>query len=309
MDPLSELLTLIKPRDFGFRGIDAGSDWGLQYPSLPGMKVFSIRAGECCAQVEEGEPINLASGQILVVSSKVGFRLSSHLHAKPIAALPFLNSISPGAIGTLDGGGRCFGVGGYFSMTDDLLLPMWLGLPDTVLFEPSRETRLLDELIDRILEELREPRPGGRLFADHLAQCVMIATMRAVSSDTVSGRPGLLRGMKDSKVDAAITAIHDEPGRSWTLSDLASTASMSRTAFAIRFRDTVGLTPFAYLTRWRITCAADRLRKERVTIAQLCYELGYASESAFSAAFRRTIGISPRRFADQAISIKKRISQ
>ena len=297
MDPLSDLLTLIRPQDFGFRGIDAGSDWGLRYPVLPGIKVYSIRRGECCAIVDGEEPITLRAGHILVVSGAVGFRLASRPQANTRDALPFLKAIAPGAVGMIDGGGDCFGIGGYFSLAGDVLHRMRLGLPETHLFDEGRETWLLDGLIDRIVEDLREPRPGGRLFAEHLAQCVLIETIRAVSARSVAGTPGLLRGLQDERLHAAIAAMHADPGRAWTLAELSSTASMSRTAFAIRFRKTIGETPFAYLARWRIACAAERLRTEKVTIAQLSYELGYASESAFGAAFKRIKGVSPGRFA------------
>ena len=96
---------------------------------------------------------------------------------------------------------------------------------------------------------------------------------------------------------AAISAMHDDPGKAWTLQQLAVRVGMSRSAFAERFKATVGATPMEYLTRWRMLRAGDRLRNSQDSLAQIAGSLGYESESAFGKAFRRTMGRSPRRYS------------
>jgi AraC-like DNA-binding protein len=90
--------------------------------------------------------------------------------------------------------------------------------------------------------------------------------------------------------------MHDEPGHPWTLEKLARRAGMSRTVFALRFKDVVGETATEYLTRWRMLLATERLTSSHEPVATVAASLGYKSESSFGKAFRRVLGCSPRRF-------------
>ena len=95
---------------------------------------------------------------------------------------------------------------------------------------------------------------------------------------------------------AAITAMHDDPAHRWTLQSLAERAGMSRTTFALKFKETVGASPMDYLTRWRMLVAGDRLANSGDPISAIALSLGYESESAFSTAFKRVMGCSPRQY-------------
>jgi AraC-like DNA-binding protein len=97
-------------------------------------------------------------------------------------------------------------------------------------------------------------------------------------------------------MSAAITAMHDDPGRRWTLQALAERAGMSRTTFALKFKETVGASPMDYLTRWRMLVAGERLTTSGDPISVIALSLGYESESAFSTAFKRVMGCSPRQY-------------
>lgn len=96
---------------------------------------------------------------------------------------------------------------------------------------------------------------------------------------------------------AAIGAIHEDPAHRWTLQELAARAGMSRSSFALRFRETVGVPAMDYLTRWRMLLASDRLENSDDPISAIATSLGYESESAFSTAFKRVIGRSPRQYS------------
>ena len=103
-------------------------------------------------------------------------------------------------------------------------------------------------------------------------------------------------------MSAAIGAMHGDPAHGWTLAELAARAGMSRSTFALKFKQTVGKSPMEYLTRWRMMLAADRLgNTDRLgnaaePVAAIAQSLGYESESAFSTAFKRVMGCSPRRY-------------
>jgi len=95
---------------------------------------------------------------------------------------------------------------------------------------------------------------------------------------------------------AAITCMHDNPGYAWTLQNLAERVGMSRSVFALKFKETVGATPMEYLTRWRMLLAGDRLKSSDDSLAQIALSFGYESESAFGKAFRRVMGCPPRQY-------------
>ena len=98
-------------------------------------------------------------------------------------------------------------------------------------------------------------------------------------------------------MSAAISSMHDDPAHRWTLQELAERAGMSRSTFALKFKETVGKSPMDYLTRWRMLLAGDRLTTSSDPISVIALSLGYESESAFSTAFNRTMGCSPRQYS------------
>jgi AraC-like DNA-binding protein len=111
---------------------------------------------------------------------------------------------------------------------------------------------------------------------------------------------GWFTALKDHKVCATISAIHDDPARRWTLQDLAAVAGMSRSVFAQRFKDVAGETPMDYLTRWRMLLAGERLENTNDKLSAIAPALGYESESAVATAFKRVMGCTPREYARNA---------
>jgi AraC-like DNA-binding protein len=110
------------------------------------------------------------------------------------------------------------------------------------------------------------------------------------------GGVGWLFALADKQMGAAINAMHGDPAQRWTLQDLAERAGMSRSTFALKFKATVGESPMEYLTRWRVLLAGDRLANSGDPISVIARSLGYESESAFSTAFKRVMGCSPRQY-------------
>ena len=111
--------------------------------------------------------------------------------------------------------------------------------------------------------------------------------------DLPEGRGGWLGALTDSQLSRALEAIHSDPGKPWSLESLASEASMSRSAFATRFKSLVGETPIDYLTRWRMQRAATLLESSNAPLKEVVASSGYASQAAFRAMFKRWVGESP----------------
>jgi AraC-like DNA-binding protein len=147
-----------------------------------------------------------------------------------------------------------------------------------------------------MMQELRDPQPGGFLVIDHLVHMMLVQALRLHLAEGIEGGVGWLFALADRQMSAAITAMHDDPGRRWTLQALAERAGMSRSSFALRFKETVGASPMEYLTRWRMLLAGDRLMNSSEPISVVARSLGYESESAFSTAFKRVMLCSPRQY-------------
>jgi AraC-like DNA-binding protein len=132
------------------------------------------------------------------------------------------------------------------------------------------------------------------LFAQQLATMVLIQALRLHIAAAAQYTVGWLYALTDVRLGKAIGCIHKEPSRKWSVLELARRAGMSRTAFAVRFKQAVGQSPIDYLTEWRMVLARERLTSGAESVAQIAFSLGYESESAFSTAFKRVMGVSPR---------------
>jgi AraC-like DNA-binding protein len=148
--------------------------------------------------------------------------------------------------------------------------------------------------LERMREELRDPQPGGSLIAQQLAYMMLVQTLRLHLTDGATTGAGWLFALADKQMGAAITCMHDDPGHPWTLQELAERIGMSRSIFALKFKEKVEATPMEYLIRWRMLLAGDRLKNSDDSISAIASSLGYQSESAFGKAFRRVMGCSPR---------------
>ncbi|WP_058752692.1 helix-turn-helix transcriptional regulator [Sphingomonas sanguinis] len=129
-----------------------------------------------------------------------------------------------------------------------------------------------------------------------LAQTLLVEALRLHLTDQSAQAWSWLAALGDLRMRAALSAMHANPAKPWKHEDLAKTAGMSRSSFVVRFGETFGQTPLEYLTRWRLILAAYRLAQERTTLAMVAPTIGYESESAFAAAFKRVLGQSPRQF-------------
>ncbi|MEW7851026.1 AraC family transcriptional regulator, partial [Massilia aurea] len=204
---------------------------------------------------------------------------------------------------TINAGGDVYGLGGFFefdSRHTDLLMKV---LPPVVHIREQSDRVALRSAIERIMQELRTPQPGGFLAAQHLAHLMLLQALRTILAKGPNGGTGWIYALGDKQLGAAMNALHGDPARKWTIQSLADIAAMSRSTFALRFRECVGESPIDYLTRWRMLLAADRLLTTRDAIAMIAPSLGYESESAFSTAFKRVMGCAPRDYVRQQAAV------
>ena len=155
---------------------------------------------------------------------------------------------------------------------------------------------------------MRDPQPGGALIAQQLAFMMLIQALRLHLADGAGSGVGWLFALADTQMRSAITCMHDNPGHPWTLQKLAESVGMSRSIFALRFKEAVGATPMEYLTRWRMLLAGDRLKNSDDSISIIALSLGYESESAFGKAFKRIMGCSPKQYSHGSSSTPRSLT-
>lgn len=136
-------------------------------------------------------------------------------------------------------------------------------------------------------------RPGSQEILARLSELLFVEAVRSHIEQLPGDATGWLAALRDPSLARSLGALHLRPAHPWTAEELAREACLSRSAFAERFTKTVGLPPMSYLTRWRMLLAGQRLRESSDTIAQVAAGVGYESESTFSRAFTREMGVAP----------------
>lgn len=292
---LRAVLSLLKPRNYMFRGLDAGGDWSIRFPRGKGIRCYAVTSGQCWLSVEGfSDSMCLTSGDCVLLPKGHAFRFGSEPNLESVDAVAFFATASEGGVAVLGDGGDCFGISGYFNFagnSSDALLSI---LPPVIHIQKEQDKATLLWCLERMMQELREPQPGGVLIAEHLAHMLLVQALRLHIAEGSKVGAGWFFGLADKQMRAAISAMHELPSRPWTLQELAGIAGMSRSTFAMRFKEKVGSSAMEYLMHWRMVLAEDKLKNSNDPISKIAPALGYESESAFSTAFKRTIGHSPR---------------
>jgi AraC-like DNA-binding protein len=296
MDPLSDVLSLLKLRSYVSGGFNVGGDLSIQFPRHEGIKCYAVVAGQCWLSVE-GLPdaVRLTAGDCFLLPRGLPFCLSTDLTLTPVDFRTLLATRVKDDIAKWNGSSDCFIVGGHFALTGnpDILLGV---LPPIVHIRKESDKAAMRWSLERMMQELREQEPGSFLLAQQLAYMMLIQALRLHLAEGSRGGVGWLFALADKQMSTAIASMHDNPAHHWTLQELAERVGMSRSTFALKFKETVGTSPMEHLTRWRMLLAGNKLANSSDPISVIALSLGYESESAFSTAFKRVMGCSPRQY-------------
>ncbi|AGA09544.1 AraC family transcriptional regulator [Sinorhizobium meliloti] len=298
MDPLSDVLSLLKPHAYVSSGFDAGGEWAVQFGDQHKLiKCYAVVSGDCWLTVGGvADAVRLVTGDCFVLPTGRPFRLGSSIDGPAVGAGEIFPAARRGGVVTLNGGGGLFLVGSRFGVKGshaDMLLGL---LPPIVHIHEQPEQAALRWSVEQMMKELGEEQPGNALVAQHLAHIMLVQALRVHLDAGGSDRVGWFFSLADKQLGAAIKAIHAQPAYQWTLQELGAIAGMSRSTFALRFKKRVGEPPMQYVARWRMLLACDRLENSSDPVATVAASLGYESESAFSTAFKRVMGCSPRQY-------------
>jgi AraC-like DNA-binding protein len=268
---------------------------------VPGAAFHAITTGTAWLRLADRPPIHLMPGDVVLLPTGAAHAIASD----PDQALePFDHAAAEQAMAT--GGRLTVGAGpshtrilcASYRHDPTVMVPL-LGLLSTVVHvRPGADGGALDGLVRLLAREINTPRAGASIVLDRLLDVVLVHIVREwLDTPEAEDMPASwLRALRDPVTAAALTALHADPARGWTLDALAREAATSRATLARRFPDLVGYTPAGYLTRWRMDLAAQRLRTTTDPIGPIARAVGYTSEYAFNRAFARTTGQTPGRY-------------
>lgn len=295
-DPFAEVVTLLQPRVRFSKAVAGAGPWHIRRSDAGQPFYCLVLEGACRLAVEEGDPVDLRSGDFVVIPAAYGVAMSSMAPPPPEAplSLPAVLATGEFRIGDRDGPADLRMLAGHCSFgSPDAALLVSL-LPQ--LIHVRGEERLAT-LVQLMRDEFRARRPARDVVLGRLLEVVLIEALRSTAGTAAS--PGLVRGLADDRLGAALRRIHESPMRAWTVAQLAKEAALSRSAFFQRFSRAVGVAPMEYLLRWRMALAKNMLRQPEIRVAEIAERVGYGSASAFSVAFTRHVGVPPGRYARQ----------
>lgn len=299
VDPLGEALHFLRMSGTFYCRSEFTAPWGLELPALDGTLMFHVvTSGRCWVDVEGAEPRLIQPGDLALVPHGKGHRLLS----EPGATTARLFDLPREAVSERyellrhGGGGQARGlICGAVSFDHPAAFQLLKALPAIVVVDAwsSPQTEWMQSTLRVMAAEARELRPGGETVITRLSDILVIQAIRSWLAEDPAARTGWLGALQDKAIGRAITLIHRDPARAWTIAALAGEVAMSRSAFSARFTALVGEPPMRYVTRWRMHVALTRLRESDDSIATVADSLGYESDAAFSRAFKRCLGMWP----------------
>ena len=300
-DPFSDVLNLLRAKSVVSGTLTAGGAWSIRFPASDLINFWGIARGECWLMTESAvAPLRLKAGDFLLRSASEPATLATDLDAKPV---DFQEVLASGAEGRLHhgNGDEFLMIGGKVELDAKLGAGLLDSLPPSIhIPHGSTHSTILGCLLAQLVRERTEGSPGVASASAQLAHLMFIQILRAHLDSGATLAAGWLRLMGNQRLTPALRLLHGEPARAWGLDELAHACGMSRASFAVHFKATAGAAPLAYLAQWRMRLAERALRDGDNAISSLGYSLGYASESAFSNAFKRLVGEAPARYRANA---------
>jgi AraC-like DNA-binding protein len=297
VDPLSEVIGLLRPRAVFTKGISGAGRWGVRYADFGHPSFAIVIEGACRLAVDGQPPLTLEAGDFVLLPTTPGFTMTGFEPVVPTLIDPKLAAAATEEVrhGRQDGPPDLRMLGGYFLFDGEdsgLLVSL---LPGQV---HVRGVERLSVLVKLLIEEAGGWHSGRDLVLTRLIEILLVESLR--QTQTPDAPAGLLRGLGDARLAEAIRRMHADPARPWTIVELAKEAALSRSAFFDRFVRGVGVPPMEYLLAWRMALAKDLLRRQEADIAEIAGRVGYGSASTFSTAFSRHVGQPPGRYARAA---------
>ncbi|AUY52633.1 AraC family transcriptional regulator [Streptomyces sp. CB01881] len=302
MDVLADVLSATKIGGTVTARVHAAGPWGIEFPHLPSAVFHHVSRGSCWLRLPGAGPLPLTAGDLVLLPAGTGHVMAGDPTGPTVRFEDVTRAQRSGPGTPIDfpgPGPRTSLVCGGYRFDTHASHPL-LTLPPVLLLraDPSARRHDLTETLRMLTAELADPAPGSQTITDRLVDVLFVHVLRQweASRDAPDRGAGWWAALRDAEVAAAISLIHEGPGRAWTVDALAREVGVSRATLSRRFTRLVGEPPLAYLTRWRLEIAARRLRDTKDSVTRIANSVGYTSEFAFSRAFTRHRGTPPSRY-------------
>lgn len=339
MDVLSDVLRVVRLSGAVFFTAEFGSPWAIESPPskslasliMPTAECFTffhvLAEGTCWVKVKGEPPMQMTSGDVVVVPQGDEHVMGSDLDRKPVPMKVLIPEIPrPGMPPVRGGGGGEVArfVCGYLHC-DQKFNPLFGTLPrllcvrnregNVVLESFGATNRPSDRLVPfhagmwlnttlyYLIKEAQAEGSRSQMILGRLTELMFVEILRRYMDEIAPGQKGWLAALKDPCVSRAINLLHAQPARAWTVEELARDAGVSRSALAGRFTDLIGESPMRYLTNWRIHLAKQLLCEGHHSMANVAERVGYESEYAFNRAFKRQVGEPPAAWRKKGSSL------
>ena len=311
MDPITDIFRTMHVTAFGQHRLEATAPWGLlqekrtEEKATPSGKMTSLTdlahfamlsRGNCWLSVEGApEPIPLAGGDCFLLLRGTSIVMRDSPRTRPRSTFREIGARAINNVAHYGGGGAVTTiVCGSLSFDRATLKPITQLLPCFILIKADHaHTLALHITMQALASEMAAQAPGSEVVATRLAEVLFIQMLRAHIASEPGRNQGWLRAIFDPQVGAALNAVHDRVNTPWTVESLAEAAGMSRSAFAVRFKELLGQTPLEYVTEWRMQKAMELLKQRDKKLIDVARSVGYESDAAFSKAFKRVVGANP----------------
>lgn len=257
-----------------------------------------VPEGDCVLWLRGGSPVPLCAGDVIILPYADQHWVGSSIDAPPVpiaSLLPAQPWATMPVIRHGGGGEPTQIVCGYLHSDELAFNPVLSTLPKLMHLRP-RGTPLaawVDASFRYALHASQGRRSTDDVLLQRLPELLFAECLRLYRSQEDVQRPGWFGALADPVLGRALSLMHADPARDWTLDALAREASSSRSRLDAHFRQRLGMAPMTYLAQWRLQIAAHLLRGTRQSLAAIAERVGYASEASLSRAFKRTTGVSP----------------
>jgi AraC family transcriptional regulator, alkane utilization regulator len=312
VDTLSEVLKTIRLTGAAFFESELKAPWSIVAPSSRAIAealmpeadhvvpYHLVTAGRCVAKLLDGPPIDLEAGDVIMVPHGDHHVLGGTRQFGPVSMTPeaLAQLLARGKVTSIRGGGDGAAtemVCGFFACDRRLSAPLLAGLPRMlrVSLNDDAGAAWLRSSVRFSVLATAQARAGADTLLAKLSELLFAETIRRYIKDLPDGQTGWFAGLRNPHVTKALALLHARPKHSWTVEELAREVGLSRTVLAERFVHYLGQPPIQYLTKWRLSLAANGLREGSTSIGRVAEQVGYDSEASFTRAFKREFGLPP----------------
>jgi AraC-like DNA-binding protein len=316
MDPMTDVFKTMRVASVVHARLEVTAPWGLMREKEAGTEASlhsadsenspfqlahfgMVSRGNCWLSVGGmPDPLPLTGGDCFLLAPGSTYALRDNPRTRARSFCEFAPRNQSNVIHYGGGGVPTTIFSGWFRFGQTCVKPLKRLLPEMILIKADQaQTLALHTTLQLLASEMTEPTPGSEVMVNRLADILFIQCVRAhIASSSENCKSGWLRAIFDPRIGAALKAMHESVENAWTVESLAAAAGMSRSAFALRFKELLEETPLEYLTHWRMYKATALLQEDDRKLFEVAKSVGYDSDASFSKAFKRVLGMAPREY-------------